>query len=325
MNELLAKTIEEIQVDKKWAFLQEKPFPKLPRIRPEEIQELIKSLSVNKAITLDGLSDIIFKKEYHQKTGEVFGDLWSIDLHTISGIMASLTSRLIPLNKVFPEIPTRKQMRPILVCSPLQKLLEARFLPKLMKYLTERLTPCQTGFVPKMGIQVNLIRALFWIKEATDKKNNKYGLFIDFANAYDTVPHELLFKKLREKKCLDEDEIDYLEALYSHYRRRIGNRVIKFNKGVAQGSILSLALFNIFIEDLVEKLSKELNMHIEDMLLYADDILLLFDSQEQVRKCIQIVEEWSRRKNQELWYLHQDQQKNFIYETSRNREDKRKS
>jgi hypothetical protein len=169
-----------------------------------------------------------------------------------------------------------------------------------MKYLTDGLTPCQTGFVPKMGIQVNLIRALYWIKTATDEKCNKYGLFIDFANAYNTVPHELLFKKLREKKCLDEEEIDYLEALYNHYRIRIGSRIITYNKGVAQGSILSPALFNIFVEDLVEKLSKELNLHVEDILLYADDILLLCDSPEQVRKCIQIVERWSKENGMEL-------------------------
>ena len=67
-----------------------------------------------------------------------------------------------------------------------------------------------------MGIQVNLIRALYWIKTATEEKRNKYGLFIDFANAYNTVPHELLFKKLREKKCLDENEIDYHTAIIEY-------------------------------------------------------------------------------------------------------------
>jgi len=191
-------------------------------------------------------------------------------------------------------------MRPILICSPLQKLLEARFLPKLMDYLESKLVPCQTGFIPKMGIQVNLYRAIQRIKTRTENKENVYGLFIDFANAYNTVPHTLLFQKLRQKKCLDDQEIDYLEALYTNYRIRIGKRIIKFNKGVAQGSILSPALFNIFIEDLADKLSQELKMSIEDILMYADDILLLCDSQYQIRKCVQIIEEWSKQNGMEL-------------------------
>lgn len=91
-----------------------------------------------------------------ERAAEIFKDLWSINLNEIEGIMCSMTSRLVPLNKVYPEVPNRKQMRPILVCSPLQKLLEARFLPKLQNYLTKSLVISQTGFVPKMGTQVNM-------------------------------------------------------------------------------------------------------------------------------------------------------------------------
>jgi len=300
VNESLAKTIEEIQVDNKWGYLAKEEFPLLPPLSKKEVKQLIKRLSTHKAITLDGLSDILFQKDNRNRTAEIFQDLWSIPLHKISGIKCSLTSRLVPLNKVFPKIPNRKQMRPILICSPLQKLLEARFLLKLLDYLENRLTPCQTGFIPKMGIQVNLNRAIQRIKVRTENKQNMYGLFIDFANAYNSVPHTLLFQKLRQKGCLSMQEIDYLEALYTNYRIRIGKRTIRFNKGVAQGSILSPALFNIFIEDLVEKIARELNVSIEDILLYADDLLVLCKSQDQVRNCIKIIEEWSTENGMEL-------------------------
>ena len=211
-----------------------------------------------------------------------------------------MTSRLVPLNKVFPEIPNRKQMRPILVCSPLQKMLEARFLPKLTKYMNKSLTASQTGFVPRMGIQVNIHRAIKRITMNTNRNRNVYGLFIDFANAYNTVPHVLLFKKLRQKKCLDEDEIQYLEALYTKYRIRIGKRIIRFNKGVAQRSILSPALFNIFIEDLAEKLAQVVELNVEDILMYADDILLLCQTIDQVKRYIKVIEEWSLENGMEL-------------------------
>ena len=129
------------------------------------------------------------------------------------------------------------------------------------------------------------------IKISTEekKKQCKYGLFVDFANAYNTVPHSLLFRKLRQKKCLDEEEIDYIEALYSRYRIRIGNKVIKYNKRVAQGSILSPALFDIFIEDLAQELAEVIGISYEDILFYADDILVLCQTQAQLKQCIDII------------------------------------
>ncbi len=60
-------------------------------------------------------------------------------------------ARLVPLNKVWPEIPSPDQFRPITVLSAMYKFIELRFLPKLNKYLKERLDKSQTGFVPGLG------------------------------------------------------------------------------------------------------------------------------------------------------------------------------
>lgn len=170
-----------------------------------------------------------------------------------------------------------------------------------MEYLKEKLTPSQTGFIPGMGIQVNLYRAIERIRLRTENKKTVFGLFIDFAHAYNTVLHSLLFQKLREKRrCLAAEETDYLEALYTHYRIRMGKRIIRYNKGLAQGSILSPALFNIYIEDLVDKISQDLGMNHEDILLYVDDILLLCHSPEYVRRCISLVESWCEQNGMKL-------------------------
>jgi hypothetical protein len=59
-------------------------------------------------------------------------------------------------------------------------------------------------------------------------------------------------------------------------------------------------LFDIFIEDLVDKLAKELKLNIEDILLYADDLLVLCQTENQVKACIKIIEEWSAQNGMEL-------------------------
>ena len=163
----LAKTIQEIQVKEEFGRIECKPFPKLSRLNEKEIEAIISLLSSGKAQAYDGITDALFRKErillteteqrnppkfLYRSTIHKLRDLWRCELDELLTGDDTWAGRLIPLNKVSPKTPNRKQLRPILVQSPIVKLLEARFLPKLQEYLTNRLTPCQTGFVPQMGI-----------------------------------------------------------------------------------------------------------------------------------------------------------------------------
>ncbi len=147
-----------------------------------------------KAISVDLISDEMFSSKYKEKTKEVFQDLWESNLDKLG--QTHFKCRLVPLNKKHPNIPRRKEMRPIIIMSPLTKTLEAGLLDELMKYLTEKLHPSQTGFVPSNGIFVNLFRTIARIKLRTMKKKKCYGLFINFSSAYNTINHKKLFERL---------------------------------------------------------------------------------------------------------------------------------
>ena len=80
--------------------------------------------------------------------------------------------------------------------------------------------------------------------------------------------------------------------MYARYRIKLGGSRLRCNKGVAQGSIISPSLFDIYIEDLSTEILKA-SVNYEDILYYADDILILCTTPRQVEQCIKIIEDWS--------------------------------
>ena len=130
------------------------------------MEDILYHMGINKAIAFDGCSDLIFshktngkKKSLQTLTIKKLGDIWKTKLDELSEIENTWDIRLVLLTKVFPQIPTRTQLRLIVVQSPLVKLLESRFLSKLQEYVTFMLDRSQTGFLG-LGTQVNITRAL---------------------------------------------------------------------------------------------------------------------------------------------------------------------
>ncbi len=60
-----------------------------------------------------------------------------------------------------------------------------------------------------------------------------------------------------------------------------------------QGSIISPALFNIFLDPLIEEISNELG--VENVLAYADDLAVIATSYYQLDQAIRRIEDWSKR------------------------------
>jgi len=306
ISKILIRRLKEIQYDSNEPlYTTPLPFPRLPKLEKEELEDIINRLSSGKASSFDLLSDIMFKEPLRSQTAAKLGDLWSIDLNS-SNIIKHFQCRLIPLNKDHPKIPKPDRFRPIIVSSPLVKLLEARFLPKLNDYLLSNIHKGQTGFIKGCGIMVNINRALNRILMRTSNNIRIYGIFIDFSNAYNTIKHQKLFKDL--EKVLGPEETKFIQAIYSRNTIIAGNYKLRPNIGVSQGSVISPSLFNIYLDEFLRKIA-DFGIEDEDILAYADDLLILTPSYPKLRALIDNIQRWS----QEIG-LHLNKSKSGIME-----------
>ena len=301
VHEMIIGKLENLQVKSdEPVYATPEPFPKLELPSNDEMYDMLGQLSTNKAVAFDGLSDTLFEKVRREEVSDKLKDLWhaladGVNIHPIH-----FDSRLIPLNKAYPDVPRPEECRPIIVTSPLVKLLEVRMKRKLEKYMVDQLIASQTGFVPRAGIDVNQIRLVNRVRMRTSvpppgQRKHMFGLFLDFSSAYNTVLHSRLYEKLQ--KVLSLSEIQMIKAVYSRSRIRLGEYSFTPNIGVAQGSVISPALFNIYCEDLYEDVRDQATVSEEDMLGYADDLLILVTNLNQLRLVIQIIRTWCEENN----------------------------
>ncbi len=212
-------------------------FPKMPKLSHEECKLILGRISSGKAIAYDGISDILFDKVNINKAAKVFQDLWEGEWASKINNPEQFATRIVPLNKKHPKLPTKYDFRPISISSPIVKTLESTLVPKLSDYMTNKMHIGQTGFVSGQGIMVNQFRLIQRVSERMKKGLKAFGLFLDFSNAYNTVLHTKLFERL--ENVLDPDEIQLIKALYSRNKIKIGDESFTPNVGVAQGSLIS--------------------------------------------------------------------------------------
>ena len=131
----------------------------------------------------------------------------------------------------------------------------------------------------------HLITLRIIVEEFRNDKSNLFCCFVDFRNAFDTVPRNNLWNILEEIKVpfeLRAVTISLYENVISKFKSNEGwPRDIKCNIGVKQGFPLSPALFGIYIDKLEGCLEEAgcadtfLTGIVIIRLLYANDFVLL--------------------------------------------------
>ena len=159
----------------------------------------------------------------------------------------------------------------------------------------------QNGFCPNRSCSDHIFTLTSIIRNKIDENCAVYAAFIDFAKAFDWVDRELLLY------CLLQNNIDgkmykSIKALYTSTLScvRINDMFSGWffmNSGVRQGDSLSPTLFALFINDLAKEIKRlntgvNINGRMVSVLLYADDIVLLAEKEQDLQTLLDCTYQW---------------------------------
>ena len=142
--------------------------------------------------------------------------------------------------------------------------------------------------------------AIFIVRQLQEKylakSRDLWMAFVDLEKAFDRVPREVIWWALRYLG-VDEWIVSVIKAMYEDASTKVRmngreSRAFNVKVGVHQGSVLSPLLFTIVLE----ALSREFREGLPMKLLYADDLVLIAETEELL---LQKVRNWKERDGKE--------------------------
>ena len=165
--------------------------------------------------------------------------------------------------------------RPVSLTSVICKIMESIVKDSIVNHLKQHnlLYKHQHAFVGKRSTTTQIIEAMDNWTTLLENGDAVDVIYLDFAKAFDKVPHQRLIKKCKALG-IDGKIVKWIDAFLNNRKQRVivngcSSEWSEVYSGVPQGSVIGPVLFVIFINDMPEKVSNFISLFADDAKLYG--------------------------------------------------------
>ena len=160
--------------------------------------------------------------------------------------------------------------------------------------IKDRVADVQYGFRPGKGTRNAIFVVRMLTERAIEMRKDLYLCFVDYEKAFDKIHHSEMIKIL-EEISLDSKDIRVITNLYwkNEAAFKVGDQLSEWteiHRGVRQGCVLSPDLFALYGEKIMANIEDDEGIIVGgrniNNIRYADDTVLIADSQEKLQKLL---------------------------------------
>lgn len=266
----------------------------------KQVSKIINSMSRGKSPGHDGLSIEHLKHAgvHLPRVLSMFFTMCISHAYLPSDLMKTIVVPIVK-NKTG-DISDKCNYRPISLATIIAKVLDGMLDAYLNDYI--HLQDAQFGFRPGLSTESAILGLKHTVQYYVDRKTPVYACFLDLSRAFDLVSYEVLWGKMRDRGIPAE-----ICRIFQYWYGNQTNQVkwdgtlsepYGLECGVRQGGLTSPRLFNLYIDDLIAKLS---GMRVGcsvggvriNNISYADDMVLLGPSAGAIGDLLKVCETYA--------------------------------
>lgn len=178
--------------------------------------------------------------------------------------------------------PGSKEKRPLGIPTVRDRVVQAALLNVLEPIFEREYAEQSYGFRPNRGCKDALRRV-----EELLKGGYNWVVDADLKSYFDTIPHDLMVKRVEEK--VSDGAV--IRLLKGYLKQEVMDEMQRWTPegGTPQGAIVSPMLSNIYLNPL----DHEMERRGIEMVRYADDFVILCRSQEEAEAALELVRQWT--------------------------------